>query len=94
MKTPSIEEMLYECCKRRGNPIRLIHRTLKEFSWFIDKLIFDREAFFSDKDFPVKDAVLIMKIKEFPIGKEENILYEEAQLFLDYCKHIYDPNYL
>lgn len=93
MKTP-IEEMLYECCKRRGNPIRLIHRTLKEFSWFVDKLIFDREAFFSDKDFPVKDAVLIIKIKEFSIGKEENMLYEEAQLFLDYCKHFYDPNYL
>jgi len=37
-----IEQILIECCRLRNSPISLIHRTIYEFNWFTQSLIFDK----------------------------------------------------
>ena len=79
--------MLYECCRLRGNPKELIHRTIHELNWFCQNLIFDNDKIINDKYFPLKDEGIIQKIKNFRY--EEDFIYELVSLFYEYCKLIY-----
>lgn len=80
--------MLYECCRLRGNPKELIHRTIHEFDWFCQKLILDKNKIIKDKYVPLTDDALIEKIKNFRY--QEEFLRELVSLYYEYCKLIYD----
>ena len=85
----SIEEMLNDCCKWRGNPTVLIHRTIHSFNNFLQNLIFDKKKIINDEYFPLSNENLIEKIKNFHYDND-NTLYKEVKLYYQYCKHIYN----
>ena len=84
----NIEEMLYECCKLRGNPEELIHRTIHEFNWFCQNLIFEKEKIINDKHIPLTNETLIGKIQNFRY--KTDFLKELVTLFYEYCQVIYE----
>ncbi len=87
----SIEEILYDCCKLRHNPPELIHRTIHEFNWFFQKLVFNRSEIIFDKYMPINDQELSKKITEFKYPEDEQkILKEVIKLFHEYCKEVYN----
>ncbi len=90
-KKKSIEEMLNECSKWKGNPVVLIHRTIHSFNNFLQNLIFDKEKIINDDYFPLSDEDLIKRIKEFQYDEDDHkTLYKETKLYYDYCRVIYD----
>ena len=86
----SVEQTLNECCKMRGNPTSLVHRTVHEFNWFYQNLIFDKQKILKDKYFEVSDSNLIEQITHRPSPKDDDLtLRSVARLFHQYCKYIY-----
>lgn len=89
----SVEQTLNECCKMRGNPTSLVHRTVHEFNWFYQNLIFDKQKIVKSEYFEVSDSDLIEQITHRTIPKEDDLtLRSVVRLFHLYCKHIYGQN--
>lgn len=88
--TDNVEIILMKCCRLRGNPLELIHRTLHEFNWFYQNLIFDREQIISNEVMTIEDKELAQHIKDFSYSDDiEKRLLEVARLFHSFCKNIY-----
>lgn len=86
----SVEQTLNECCKMRGNPTSLVHRTVHEFNWFYQNLIFDKQKIVKNEYFQVSDSDLIERITHRTIPKDDDLtLRSVVCLFYLYCKHIY-----
>jgi len=89
----SIEQMLIECCKMRGNPTTIIHRTIHEFNWFYQNLIFDKKKILKNECFEITDSDLIEQITHRKLPQDDDLtLRTVVRLFYLYCKHIYDTN--
>lgn len=89
----SVEQTLNECCKMRGNPTSLVHRTVHEFDWFYQNLIFDKQKILENEYFEISDSDLIEQITHRTIPKEDDLtLRSVVGLFHLYCKHIYGQN--
>ncbi len=85
-----IEQMLIECCRIRHNPSSLIHRTIHEFNWFYQSLIFDKSKILKNERFPITDNDLIEQITHRNIPQDDDlILRSVVHLFYQYCQHIY-----
>ncbi len=85
-----IEQMLNECCKMRHNPSSLIHRTIHEFNWFYQSLIFDKSKILKNEYFTITDNELINQITHRNIPEDDDlILRSVVRLFYLYCKHVY-----
>jgi hypothetical protein len=84
----SVEKMLMECCRLRGNPPELINRTIHEFDWFLGCLIWKPSNIIDNKLFPIRDDELIKKIYNWEYDGY-NTLYRAVSLFYEYCKVIY-----
>ena len=85
-----IEHILLECCKMRGNPSSLIHRTIHEFNWFYQSLIFDKSKILHNEYFEITDIDLIEQINHRNVPKDDDlILRSVVNLFYLYCKHFY-----
>jgi len=86
-----VETMLIACCKMRGNPTSLIHRTIHEFNWFYQNLIFEKSKIINNEYFKVTDSDLVEQIANRNIPQDDNLtLRSVVHLFFLYCKHIYD----
>jgi len=86
----SVEQMLNACCKMRRNPLSLVHRTIHEFNWFYQNLIFDKQKIVKNKYFEVTDNDLIEQITHRTVPKDDNLMLRSVvNLFFLYCKHIY-----
>lgn len=68
-----VETMLNECCKMRGNPTMLIHRTMHEFDWFYQNLVFDKPKIIKGELFEVTDSDLIEQISRRRIPQDEDL---------------------
>jgi len=89
----SVEQTLNECCKMRGNPTSLVHRTVYEFDWFYQNLIFDKQKILKDKYSEVSDSDLIEQITHRTLSEDDDpTLRNVVRLFHLYCKHIYKEN--
>ncbi|KKN19247.1 hypothetical protein LCGC14_0947720 [marine sediment metagenome] len=44
-----IEQILIESCELRNSSISLFHRTIHEFNWFYQSLIFDKIIYNKEK---------------------------------------------
>jgi hypothetical protein len=88
----SIEDLLNECCRMRGNPLELIHRTIHEFGWFTDELIFHKETLIKEitewePRIPTEHKIFAL-IRDFIYP--DNCLQGLVNIFYEYCKTIYE----
>lgn len=75
-------EKLKECCRLRGLQQDLIHRTIREFNWFISAIVFG--ALSNNKE----EQEIFEKYKDFHY-EGENTLEAWINLFYEYCKEEY-----
>lgn len=71
------------CCTLRCNPPELIHRTIYEFNWFVESLIWGE----NDSDDDTREIYDTYR-KYYP---QDNVL-GYARLFVDYCTRVYCTN--
>lgn len=90
-----IEHILIECCKIRMLPTELIHRTIHEFNWFYQNLIFDKSKILENEYFKITDSDLREQIAHRDIPQDNDLtLRTVILLYYKYCKHIYADAHL
>ncbi len=86
-----LNEILKYCAFLRGT-YRLLHRTLREFEWFVEACLFDRdESWVGEMEIYGADIreKYVTKFREYYNPCDEQILIKHALLFQEYCYEIY-----
>lgn len=78
--------MLKECCRLRGLSLSLIHRTMREFSWFCSAVIWGENSANEEER-----RVYKMFNETFRYAGD-NTLERWIEIFYEYCKEEYDEN--
>jgi hypothetical protein len=87
----NINEILKYCAFLRGTH-NLMHRTLREFEWFIDACLFNRDqSWIGEMEIYGDDLreIYVTKFKAIYNTCDPDILLKYARLFKEYCYEIY-----
>ena len=86
-----VAKIINECAWMRCIQPELVHRTIHEFNYFVESLIFHKERIFNDlKDVNVSESVpFFEKVNHFAYEGKRTIIME-ARLFHEYCSLIYN----
>lgn len=85
-----VGSMLNYCCRIRGNPLDLIHRTLIEFGWFVDTALWGGYYASTAKPSEERDeAYRIYHSYRGRINNSESPVIQWARLFVEYCTEEY-----